>query len=188
MEAHRTHPRWTWTEFARLPSGGGARHEVIAGELFVAPAPGLTHQAVVTDLVTLLNSFVRTHELGRVFSGPVDVLFAEGDYLEPDIVFVGAGREGLLTERGIEGPPDLVVEVVSPSTESRDRGIKLDRYRRYGVGEYWVVDPAAGSIEVWLLAAGATDPQIFGRPDVLRWSAAAGVAPLEVRLADLLPE
>lgn len=188
MEAHRTPARWTWTEFARLPSGGGTRHEVIAGELFVTPAPGLRHQAVVTDLVTLLNSFVRKHELGRVFSGPVDVLFAEGDYLEPDIVFVRAGREGLLTDRGIEGPPDLVVEVVSPATESRDRGIKLDRYRRYGVGEYWVVDPAAGAVEVWSLAEGAADPRIFGRPDVLRWSAGADVAPLEVSLSDLFPE
>jgi Uma2 family endonuclease len=185
MEAHRSHRRWTWTEFARLPSAGGTRHEVIAGELFVTPAPGLTHQAVVTDLVTLLNSFVRRHELGRVFSGPVDVLLAEGDYLEPDIVFVRAGREGLLTERGIEGPPDLVVEVVSPSTESRDRGLKLDRYRRFGVGEYWVVDPGAGEVEVWSLAAGTTEPRVVGRSDVLRWSADAGAAPLEVRLADL---
>jgi Uma2 family endonuclease len=62
--------------------------------------------------------------------------FAEGDYLEPDLVFVARDREALLSDRGIEGPPDLVVEVVSPSTEARDRGLKLDRYRHFGVGEY----------------------------------------------------
>jgi hypothetical protein len=80
--------------------------------------------------------------VGKVFTAPLDVLFAEGDYLNPDIVFVRADRVNLIGDRGVEGPPDLVVEVLSPSTEARDRGVKLGRYRLYGVPEYWVVDPA----------------------------------------------
>lgn len=180
MEASADRTRWTWAEFARLPSGTATRHEVIDGELFVTPAPSVHHQRIVTDLVTLLNAFVQSNDLGELLSGPVDVIFAEGDYLEPDIVFVRRDRTGLFTDRGLEGPPDLVVEVTSPSTAVRDRGIKLDRYSHFGVPEYWVVDPAGRSIERWQIASDAAERVVYDPGDTLSWAPVDGGPVLEI--------
>jgi Uma2 family endonuclease len=188
MEAHRTGSRWTYAEFARLPGGDGKRREIIADELVVTPAPRRAHQRVVMDLGTILNTFVRAHELGELYPGPVDVLFAEGDYLEPDLVFVLRGRHEVLTDRGVEGPPDLVVEVTSPSTEERDRGFKLERYRLYGVPEYWVVDPEARTIDVWRFGEGTGEPLTLEADDFLRWAPMEGGPRLEVRVEEVLRE
>ena len=188
MEGNRTRRRWTYSEFARLPDGGGVRHEVIDDELFVTPAPGLRHQRIVTRLVALLHDHVRTHALGEVFAGPVDVLFAEGDYLEPDIVFVSSGRSQLLTERGVEGAPDLVVEVTSPSTVHRDRGLKLDRYRRYGVREYWIVDPDEGTVERWRFGLEGTEPEVVRQDGTLHWAPAMGSGELHLHMESLLAD
>lgn len=142
----------------------------------------------VTDLVTLLNAFVRSNDLDQVFAGPIDVLFGEGDYLEPDLVFVQKGRTDLLSDRGIEGPPDLVVEVASPSTADRDRGKKLERYRVFGVAEYWVVDPDAGSVEVWNLAGGTEKALVLGPNDTLRWRPTERApAELELHVGEVIP-
>lgn len=188
MEANRSGTRWTYTEFARLPSEGSTRHEIIGGELYVTPGPSVRHQRVLIELASRLHLFVRANDLGEVLTGPVDVLFAEGDYLEPDLVFVTKDRAALLSDRGIEGSPDLVVEIVSPSTASRDRGIKLDRYRHFGVGAYWVVDPGRRTIEVWDLAAGVGSPHVLGPADRMRWIPAGATVALEIELAELLPE
>jgi Uma2 family endonuclease len=147
MASQPTARRWTYEEFSRLPENGN-RHEVIAGRLYVTPAPKPRHQRIVTALVVALESQVRQHGLGWVLVGPIDVLFDEGDYLEPDLVFVRRGRQDVVSERGIEAPPDLVVEVLSPSTAIRDRTLKRDRYRHFGVPEYWVVDPDALEVVV----------------------------------------
>jgi Uma2 family endonuclease len=106
MEANRSRPRWTYAEFARLPSEGSTRHEIIDGELAVTPAPTSAHQLVVANLVRLLGSFVHEHRLGRAIPSPIDVLFAEGDYVEPDMVFVRADRTQILGDRGVEGVPE----------------------------------------------------------------------------------
>jgi len=176
MEAKSTRQRWTYSEFARLPSEGSTRHEIIDGELCVTQSPTGRHQRIVTDMVTLLNVFVRSNDLGEVFVSPLDVLFAEGDYLEPDILLVRNDRTHLVTDRGVEGPPDLVVEVLSPSTAARDRGIKLERYRLYGVGEYWVVDPDGRTVEIWKLAESAEAPLVLGAADTLDWAPASEVS------------
>lgn len=183
MGSNRTRKRWTYSEFARLPQSASTRYEIIDDELVVTPAPSLHHQRIAGRLFAKLFGFVEEHDLGEVFPAPVDVLFAEGDYMEPDIVFVRKGRADLLSDRGVEGAPDLLVEILSPSTELRDRGVKLDRYRLYGVGEYWVVDPDERTVEVWDLAGGAADPVVHERDDLLRWSA-RGVT-LSVDLSEL---
>ena len=185
MEAKSTRQRWTYADFARLPSETSTRYEVIDGELVVTPGPGRHHQRIVTDLVALLNGFVRATGVGEVFVGPFDVLFAEGDYLEPDILFVRKGRSQLVSDRGGEGPPDLVEEVLSPSTASRDRGIKLERYKLYGVAEYWVVDPDERTVEVWNLEENTTEPRVFGAADTLRWTHGPAGPTLEIAVAEL---
>jgi Uma2 family endonuclease len=185
MEAKSTRRRWTYSEFAHLPISGSTRYEIIDDELVVTPSPGTRHQRIVTRLVFTLYGFVEAHDLGEVFVSPFDVLFAEGDYLEPDVLFVRKDRADVVTDRGIEGPPDLVVEVLSPSTAERDRGTKLDRYRLYGVPEYWIVDPDGQTVEVWRLGDDVKAPMSLTRADTLRWEPMAGRATLEVALAEL---
>jgi Uma2 family endonuclease len=185
MPAKQERQRWSYAEFARLPAAARARQEVIAGELVVTPAPTSRHQKIVAYLTWRLYGFVRENALGQVLPAPIDVLFAEGDYLEPDLVYVAAERSHLLSDRGVEGPPDLVVEVVSPSTAGRDRGLKLERYRRYGVHTYWVVDPDDGTVEVWDLAAGAGLLIVHGAADTLRWTPRPSGPWLEIALRDL---
>jgi Uma2 family endonuclease len=185
MEAETKRQRWTYSEFARLPTSGSTRYEIIDGELVVTPSPTPQHQRIVGRLFRFLCDFAESYELGEVFISPLDVLFAEGDYLEPDILFVRSGRDEVLTDRGIEGPPDLVIEVLSPSTEARDRGIKLERYRLYGVPEYWVVDPDERTLEVWDLAHEASEPAVHGRGATYRWTPVEGGATLELDLQEL---
>jgi Uma2 family endonuclease len=185
MEAKSTRQRWTYSEFARLPSEGSTRYEVIDGELVVTPSPTSRHQEIVAHLLSLMYPFARENRMGKVFPAPLDVLFAEGDYLEPDILFVGSDRADLVTDRGIEGAPDLVVEVLSPSTEARDRGIKLERYRLYGVPEYWIIDPDECRIEVWDLAHEASEAAVYGMTDSHRWTPQEGGASLAIDLAEL---
>ena len=171
METRRTRARWTWAEFARLPDSGSRRQEIIDDQLVVTPAPSGTHQLIVATLLFGLHGFADEHDLGSVLPGPIDVIFAEGDYLEPDIVFLAHDRSHLITDRGIEGPPDLVVEVLSPSTRLRDLGVKRERYRLYGVPEYWAVDPDRRTITRW--AWGSSDanapPVTLAEGDALRW-------------------
>jgi len=188
MEANRARHRWTYEEYARLPQPSearGTRFEVIDGELYVTPGPSLGHQRIYTDLLTLLNGFAKSNGLGEVFGSPFDVLFGEGDYVEPDIMFVRRGREHILGQRGIEGPPDLVVEVLSPSTAARDLGIKLDRYRHFGVAEYWVVDPEERTIQLWRFTDGAREPVTLGAAETLRWQPLADGPGLDISLTEL---
>lgn len=179
MPERATRERWTYAEFARLPSDGN-RYEIIAGELCVTPAPRPLHQEIVSELATLLRGHASAHDLGWVMVGPIDVLLAEGDYLEPDLVFVRRERKGILTDRGVEGPPDLVVEVASPSTGDRDRGVKRERYLHYGVPEYWVVDPSAGRIDVHR-STGTADVH----DTTLSWSPSADAPPLSIDVPSL---
>jgi len=187
MEANRSRTRWTYAEFARLPSEGSTRYEVIDGELAVTPAPTGAHQRVVARLVMILGTFARDHALGEVLPSPIDVLFGEGDYFEPDVIFVRAERAHLVGDRGVEAPPDLVIEILSPSTAHRDRGIKLERYRHFGVPEYWIVDLDARAVEIWRLAESAMAPDVRREGTSLQWAPVSGGPELDVRVADILP-
>jgi Uma2 family endonuclease len=182
MEANRSRMRWTYAEFARLPSDG-RRRELIAGELHVTPAPHPLHQRIVARLVTRLEPFVAGHALGWVFPGPIDVLFAEGDYVEPDVAFVRRDHGAIITHRGIEGPPDLIVEVLSPSTAERDRKVKRDRYAHFGVPEYWIVDPDGRSVEVHRFPPEAESPRVMR--DLLAWRPVPEGPTLVLRVAEI---
>lgn len=175
---------WTYEEFARLPDDGN-RYEVIAGELYMTPSPRPVHQRVAFRLGHLIESFLEKHQLGGwVVTSPVDVLLAEGDYLEPDLVFVRRERKGIVTDRGVEAAPDLVVEVVSASTAERDRGIKRERYAWFGVPEYWVVDLEARHIEVYRMTEDPLHPRI--QREKVNWQPAFGGPVLEIDVQELL--
>ena len=92
MEADRSRVRWAWAEYARLPESGSTRYEIIGDELVVTPAPPLRHQRIAMRLMARLHDFVHEQGLGEIFPAPCDVLFAEGDYFEPDILFVAKTR------------------------------------------------------------------------------------------------
>ena len=130
----------------------GKRYEVIDGHLYVTTAPDLDHQRPSASLLALIWSYLRVHRTGEIFSAPVGLILDEENGLQPDLVYVSRERAAILTRRGIRGVPDLVVEVLSPSTEATDRGIKLRRYAAAGVPHYWIVAPETRSLEAYRLA------------------------------------
>ncbi|HEX6912032.1 MAG TPA: Uma2 family endonuclease [Longimicrobium sp.] len=178
---------WTYEEFARLPDDGN-RYEVIAGDVYVTPAPGSIHQKVSARFFTELRVFATNqHRLGEVLYAPLDVILDEAaDYVQPDVVFLRRERGYLLTRRGIEGPPDLVVEILSPTTALQDRGIKRLRYAHFGVPEYWIVDTERHRVEVYRLQDDADDPILV--TDRLRWQPVEGGPVLELNVAELLSD
>jgi len=127
-----------------------AEGEAIEGDLYVTPAPTTRHQRVSKRLLYALDRILERPGLGEVFIAPYGVEFpATGEGVQPDIVFVSGERRDTITEAGIVGAPDLVVEILSPSTAGRDRTIKLRLYEREGVREYWIVDPDENVVDVW---------------------------------------
>lgn len=141
----------TYADFAALPADG-KRYELHEGEISVTAAPRPRHQLVIGNLHLILAQHVRRLGLGEVFLSPIDVILSNITVLEPDLVYVEAACMGQVSERGIEGPPTLVVEVLSPGTASADRGIKLQLYARYAVPHYWIVDSDERTIEALQLA------------------------------------
>ena len=130
----------------------GKRYEVIDGDLYVTPPPSWLHQRGSGALFYRLYGHVYQHHLGEVVSAPIGLVLDEENGLQPDLVYVSRERSHVITERGIEGAPDLVVEVLSPSTQSRDRGIKMRRYAAAGVPEYWLLVPWNRTLEAYRLA------------------------------------
>ena len=132
----------------------GRRYELYDGEVFVVPAPLPRHQIVHQRLVQTLLKHIESIG-GVLIYSPVDIVFSDYDVLQPDIVYFRPDRTHLVDlDRVIRHPPDLCVEVLSPSTEVSDRGKKMQMFARYGVAEYWIVDPRGGSIEIYELEAG----------------------------------
>jgi Uma2 family endonuclease len=139
----------TYDDYVLFPEDGN-RHELIDGEHFVTPTPIRKHQAIVTNLTGLIWSYLQEQPIGRVFTAPFDVIFSDHDVVEPDVIYVSHERAALIeTAPWIRGAPDLVVEIGSPSTRKRDETIKRRLYERFGVLEYWVVDPEIDAIKVF---------------------------------------
>jgi Uma2 family endonuclease len=141
----------TYADYCGLPDDG-RRYELFEGELEVTPAPSTQHQRISRNLEFILHAHVQTKDLGEVFNAPIDVLLDRGTVVQPDIVFVAKDRAAIITTRAIEGPPDLAVEILSSSTEERDRGAKRQLYARHGVRHYWIVDPVSRSLSEYVLS------------------------------------
>jgi Uma2 family endonuclease len=181
MTAHASPYTWTYSEYARFPDDGN-RYEVIDGEVLVTPAPSPNHQHVLATLMLALRPYVERHELGIVLYD-VDLLFATGQFLRPDLVFVPADRRSGISDRGVEVAPGLVIEVQSPTSSAIDRVKKPRRYGDFGVPEYWVLDPADGAVWIWRFAAGARQPErATGR---FAWQPDGSVEALQLDTADL---
>ena len=148
MTQQKPLPRIKFTVADYLTTPEDKRYQLLDGDMILAPAPTNQHQAISLQLVVALYQFVQEHDLGAVCYAPSDVVLSNYDVFQPDILFVSNERRGIFTEANIQGAPDLVVEILSPSTEQYDRGYKQTLYGRHGVREYWIVDPAAATVEV----------------------------------------
>lgn len=145
---------WTYEDWLRLPSDG-YRYEILNGELHMTPPPSLKHQHVVTKLSRRMGAFIEERGLGWLWVSPVGVRLPNQPVpVQPDVVFVRAERRDVIGDDYVEGTPDLVVEVLSPSNWLYDRREKLRAYQEAGVPEYWIVDCRARTVEVRVLEEG----------------------------------
>lgn len=137
----------TFRDLQRWPDDG-RRYELYDGEVVVVPAPFPRHQIALLELEDHLRHYVRQHG-GIVLVAPIDIVFNQTNVLQPDIVIFGvARRHHVKLDNAIRVPPDVAVEVLSEGTASNDRGRKLKAFERFGVAEYWIVDPVKELVEV----------------------------------------
>ncbi|MBA3450276.1 MAG: Uma2 family endonuclease [Chloroflexia bacterium] len=139
----------TYDDLESIPQDReGDRHELIDGELVVTPAPIPIHQFISINFEFGLVQHVRANNLGKVAHAPIDIRLTPENVLNPDIIFIARDRLHVVGPKTVDAPPDLVVEILSPGTRRRDLTVKRDLYAQFGVQEYWIVDPAARSVEV----------------------------------------
>ncbi|MFQ3566360.1 MAG: Uma2 family endonuclease [Aggregatilineales bacterium] len=141
--------RMSAAEFARLTETTQPT-ELIDGALIVSPSPMPAHQRLLREIFWVLRS---TIDAGEFFLAPIDVVLDEENVVQPDLVWVGPGSRCEVGQKQLVGPPDLIVEVLSPSSALRDKTVKFMLYERRGVREYWIADPANQYVEVWTLDA-----------------------------------
>jgi Uma2 family endonuclease len=178
----RTEVKLTYDDYLLFPEDG-LRHELVDGEHEVTPAPNRRHQRVLLNLTRVVDGFVRRTGAGEVYLAPFEVKLSEVDVVQPDLVFVSAAHADRFTEAGLGGPPDLVVEVLSPSTRRRDLTLKAKLYEKFQVSEYWLVDPETNAVTVQRLQRGrfvGSDPLVS--PATLR---TALLPELEISLASV---
>lgn len=153
--------RMTATEFSQLPETNQPT-ELIDGELIVSPPPIPKHQRINRRIVIMLDELIPD---GELFFAPIGVYFDEDNIPEPDVVWVSEASKCVIGDKYLEGPPELIVEIFSPGTLRRDRREKYELYERFGVREYWMVDPVGQFIEVCVWANGLYNRQGVYGPD-----------------------
>ena len=144
--------KYTYEDYMRTPDD--IRYELLDGELILSPSARTAHQRASRKISYLLITFVEQNELGEVFIAAYDVVLDDFNVVQPDILFVSSERASIITDLNIQGAPDLVIEILSPSTARRDRTQKRDLYARRGVPEYWLADADAQSVLVLTLQDG----------------------------------
>jgi Uma2 family endonuclease len=138
---------WTVEEFMQLEESN-LLCELINGEVFMSPAPSFTHQIVSGNLYDLLKAFARKNGGVALFS-PVDVILDRKNVFQPDLLYVAKENLGIISERGLNAAPDLAVEIISPSNSFKDRNQKRKLYQKFGVKEYWIIDPGNLTLEIY---------------------------------------
>jgi Uma2 family endonuclease len=160
-DMHRARPepvKFTYDDYVNFPDDG-RRHELIDGEHFGTPSPDLRHQEISLRLTVALANHLRDHPVGRLYEAPLDVILSDVDVVEPDILFVSNERSAIL-RKWVHGAPDLVVEILSPSTRKVDEAIKRRLYDRADVKEYWIVDPELELVKVHRRAENNDFPRV----------------------------
>ena len=140
----------TYEDYVCLPDDGKI-YEILEGELEVTPAPIPRHQDVSRNMEWIVQQYVRREGAGKVYDAPIDVVLDEHNIVQPDILFISTPRLHIIGEKNIQGMPDLIVEILSPSTQRRDRVLKLKTYARHGLAHYWILDPEQETLEAFEL-------------------------------------
>jgi Uma2 family endonuclease len=143
----------TYREFREMEfdDNDTSQYELINGELVKKQSPTIGHQNISDNILISMKTYARKKQLGKVFSAPLDTVLDDGNSYQPDIIFVKKDRCHILDEKEevVIGAPDLVVEILSKSTALYDRGEKKDIYEKYGVREYWLVNPKSKTVEIY---------------------------------------
>jgi Uma2 family endonuclease len=150
----------TYEDYYNLDDG--IRYELFNGELIMSPAPLSSHQNFSGNIYYDLRTFCKLKKLGKVFYSPIDVILDKFNTVQPDIVFISNENKGIIKDRGIFGSPDMVIEILSPSTAVYDRNAKKDLYEKFGIKEYWIVDLANKIVEVFLSNKGKFELSAYG--------------------------
>jgi len=159
---HAADRRVTYAEMLEWPDDG-RQYELYDGEAIVVPSPFPRHQRVAFNIAQLVGRHAEAAG-GRVFHAPLDIVLSEYDVVQPDVVFFRDDRRHLVKDWEVtRAAPDLAVEVLSPGTESRDRGRKMALLARFGVPEYWIVDPAGETLEIYVLGGAGYELRIAAR-------------------------
>ncbi|MEA2166506.1 MAG: hypothetical protein QOK37_4633 [Thermoanaerobaculia bacterium] len=146
--APETSTKMTYEDLLLLPEDG-LRHEIIDGEHCVNASPIARHQRVSYRLILAIGNYLEEHAVGELFHAPFDIVFSRFDVVEPDLLYVSNERRDIVTTKNIQGPPDLLIEILSESNRKYDEVTKRALYERSGVGEYWIVDPSADVVRVY---------------------------------------
>lgn len=142
---------FTYQELQNLEVDENELYELINGKLMKRASPTTAHQRVVKKISMKMDAFINKKRLGELFFAPIDVVLDEHNMVQPDILFVSEHKHDIVQETHIAGVPDLVVEVLSPSSIARDRDTKMKLYAQFNINEYWIVDPLAPCIEIYAL-------------------------------------
>lgn len=144
--------KYTYADYRELDVDDNLLYELLNGDLVKKSAPSPQHQRTVRKLTRQMENFIEGKSLGEVFFAPIDVFLDDYNVPQPDLIFISEAKKGIITQDGIMGVPDLVVEVISPSSWRRDRFEKMKLYKKYEVPEFWLIDPQNKSIEVFTYA------------------------------------
>jgi Uma2 family endonuclease len=148
---------FTVADYRAMPAGP-PYYQLIAGELIMAPSPSSFHQDIVGNIYFLLREHVRKHHLGKVCIAPLDVYLSDDTVVQPDVFFLSHEKMALMQGDGVHGAPDLVVEVVSPGNAQLDLRRKRPLYARFGVKEFWLIDPVLEQIHRYDFAVDLLKP------------------------------
>ena len=166
--------RYTYEDYAKTPDD--VRYQLIDGELILSPSPTFYHQHISGAMFVELRTWAVSSGTGNVVCAPMDVYLTETDTVQPDILFISAERMHIVEDRYVRGAPDLVVEILSPSTSRLDLGAKMELYARHGVPHYWIADPDTRTARMLRLEAGDyTEVASFTENDVLTSDAFPGL-------------
>jgi Uma2 family endonuclease len=180
--------KWTYADYCKLPDDG-RRYEVIRGFLYVSPTPSVIHQRALGRLFLKLHRFVLAAGLGEVLFAPVDVLLPReiAAPVQPDLMFFRTGNQPGVEAMNFQGVPDLVVEILSPSTRRLDRSIKLAAYRDAGVPEFWLADPRSSMLSIFGFGEDGTSYVELSRGEVGEAIESRVLPGLRIEVSEIFP-
>ncbi|PYQ28323.1 MAG: hypothetical protein DMF56_16050 [Acidobacteria bacterium] len=140
MTVVETSHKLTYEDYLNFPDDGN-RYEIIDGELYLNPSPNMKHQLVLMNILRALDRYVRKNRCGEIFFAPFDVVLSKHNVVQPDVLYISNERMEIITAANVQGAPDMAIEVLSDGTRKKDETKKRRAYERFGVSEYWMIDP-----------------------------------------------